>query len=851
MNSYTPTKIAYRISILTRTLIPAIGLLFPIVKLHSETIFSEKFTNTLPSGNMYLSAFGWTGYKDANAANLPVTLAYIPQNLGNPNTEKGYLAFVPSTTGTFAAVKTFSGMDVADCVFAWSMGNTNTTATVRLLVKVGSSWYASSEVFSNTSTYTPTTFASTTTGDVLRSLAFSTAAANWRAFTLTPGSTMSLGATLSNDLASSEITGIGFYVSAPGSAVVRLDSLGITVNGPLFSEEFTNTLTSGDMYLANFGWSGYRDANAANLSAAHAFIPQNLGNPNTKKGYLGVVPGAAGTFAVVKSLSGVDADGCEITWSMGNNLTASTVRLLVKVGANWYASSEVFSNASIYTPTTFATTTTNDVRRLLDFSTAAAKWRSFMLTPGSAMSLGAALGNNLSSSHITGIGFYITTPAGSPVVRLDSLEVTPYFFAGPPLLPPGAAALGYTTCVYDEQPTAADIAPLPGSTGNYKWFRGTCWSNIYPPANRFTTTNGVLTLVRNAEGGGTLVGTPHDFSEGALPTLPGEDGFYIEFDVRLSDNHSDHFPAVWLMPVEHNGGNGQPIGDVYPGDPSGYERWMELDVDEGGFGPGSLATVISWEGIWTPQGYPPPKIYNSYNLANTTSLDRTQVHSFGASYDPIASRVTWWLDGAQYFTADASHVPAIAAIQNFYPILGNQTHGANVPYSMYVSGVRAYVPPAREPLVTAATLGNASNAYTRWQGGRITVGSSDLTVTELGRMMAPGNTGIHTIKLVDAATGQDIPGGSVSIDLTHWRATQFKYGKLTTPVVLQAGQIYYVVSNETAGGNSWYNEQTPVTTTSAVSAIRPVWGNGPGTWNMLDTPGKQFGPMDIKYLVAP
>jgi archaellin len=606
--------------------------------------------------------------------------------------------------------------------------------------------------------------------------------------------------------------------------------------------------------------------------------------------------------------------------------------------------------------------------------------------------------------------------------------------------------LGYTTCVIDEQPVVEDIAPLPNSTGNYKWFRGACWSSTAPPASNFTNTNGVLTILRDAtHDGGSLVGTPHDFSDGALSTLPGEDGFYIEFDVRLSDNNIDHWPAVWLMPVEHNGGNGLPVEDIYPGDPAGYERWMELDVDEGGFGMGSLASVIDWRGKWgggtfftenftntlpagnmylsdfgwsgyqgataqtlptsiayIPQNLGNPntakgylaftpsttgtfaavktlpsrldvagcafkwsmgnnlttstvrllvkmganwyassaefkntstytattfasgttadvrrsldfskakanwrsftltsgsvmslgavlgsdltsseitdigfyvttpagstvvrldslqvtmagyysQVYNSWTKAQT-ALDRTQIHTYAASYDPIQSRVTWWLDDVQYFTADASHVPAIAAIQTFYPIIGNQSHGANVPYSMYVHGVRAFVPPARTPLVTGATLGTVSNAYTRWQGASITVGASNITVTELGRMMAPYNTGTQTIKLVNASTGQDIAGGSVSISLTYWRAGQFKYGRLATPVLLQAGQTYYVVCNETAGGNSWYNEQTPVTTTSAVSAIKPIWGSGPGSWNVISTLGKEFGPLDIKYLVAP
>ena len=267
------------------------GLLFTFGTLHSETIFSENFTNTLPSGNMYLSDFGWSGYQGATAATLPTSLAYIPQNLGNPNTAKGYLIFAG---GTFAAVKTFSGRDVAGYAFKWSMGNTHTTATVRLLVKVGSNWYASSEVFNNTSAYTATTFATTTTGDVLRSLGFSTAAANWRSFTLTPGSAMSLGAVLSSDLPSSEITGIGFYVIAPVSSGVRLDSLAVTADGPLFPENFTNTLPTGIMYLPDFGWSGYQNANAATPSTSLVFIPQNMGNPNTAKGYLVFSPTAAG-----------------------------------------------------------------------------------------------------------------------------------------------------------------------------------------------------------------------------------------------------------------------------------------------------------------------------------------------------------------------------------------------------------------------------------------------------------------------------------------------------------------------------------------------------------------------------
>jgi hypothetical protein len=250
------------------------------------------------------------------------------------------------------------------------------------------------------------------------------------------------------------------------------------------------------------------------------------------------------------------------------------------------------------------------------------------------------------------------------------------------VIPPGAAALGYNTCVIDEHPVAADISP--GTNGKYKWFSGAVWGG-QTPLSHYTTTNGVLTLSL----GGGIIGTPFDSSPGALPTLLGSKGFYIEFDAWLSDNDPDHWPALWVMPMEHDGGSyNSTVGDVYPGDPAGFERWMELDVDEGGFDSGTCNSVISWSGIY------PNYVRNLKNNANPTApaLDRTKKHTFGASYDPVHSQVTWWLDGVQVYQVNDSSVPAIASKQHFYPIIGCQTHGANKPYSMYVSGVRAYVP---------------------------------------------------------------------------------------------------------------------------------------------------------------
>lgn len=235
----------------------------------------------------------------------------------------------------------------------------------------------------------------------------------------------------------------------------------------------------------------------------------------------------------------------------------------------------------------------------------------------------------------------------------------------------------------------ADIAP--GARGSGKWYSGQWWYSAKPPRSKYATQNGVLALSL----GGDLVSAPHDFSAGALPLLPGAEGFYVEFDVRLSDNDPDDFPAVWLMSSEHNGKQ----QDHSAADPPGFERWMELDVDEGGFGPGLTGTVHSHYGNYKP-GY--QQVQNGNNV-RPAALDRTRMHTFGAGYDPFKQTVTWWLDGVQQMSSGAPFVPTVGATQHFYLIISAQSHDKQHPYTLFVSGVRAYVPPG-STLPTAASL---------------------------------------------------------------------------------------------------------------------------------------------------
>jgi hypothetical protein len=156
---------------------------------------------------------------------------------------------------------------------------------------------------------------------------------------------------------------------------------------------------------------------------------------------------------------------------------------------------------------------------------------------------------------------------------LLSLTAPAYAQSPPPQpIPPGAATLGYTRLVIDEHPAVADISDK--QSGHFKWFRNPFYTFNTPQQGEFKMTDdGVLQIGPRV----SIVSTPRDFSKGALPVLSGAKGFYIEFEVRLSDNNPDHWPAVWAMPVEHN----LKQEDHYRPDPPKFERWLELDVDEG------------------------------------------------------------------------------------------------------------------------------------------------------------------------------------------------------------------------------------------------------------------------------
>jgi hypothetical protein len=243
--------------------------------------------------------------------------------------------------------------------------------------------------------------------------------------------------------------------------------------------------------------------------------------------------------------------------------------------------------------------------------------------------------------------------------------------------PEGATQVGALQPLFRDCPRLDDV-DFTGRTDGRKYYSGVYSTPLKDKSFYESADDGVV-----MQRGGVLATVKTNATPGGqFPLLSGARPFYIEAQVAISSNHKDNFPAIWLLPIEHN----PRMEDVYEGDPKSFERWFELDIDEGGFGPGGHHTAISWSGIW-----PNYKKIQNPNPTSKVPLDRTQPNVFGVSYSPDTLTVRWWLNGKPVLEAAHPYVPEIARRQNFYLIVSAQSHKNISHYQMKLMGVRAFV----------------------------------------------------------------------------------------------------------------------------------------------------------------
>jgi len=158
------------------------------------------------------------------------------------------------------------------------------------------------------------------------------------------------------------------------------------------------------------------------------------------------------------------------------------------------------------------------------------------------------------------------------------------------------------------------------------------------------------------------------------------------------------------------------------------------------------------------------------------------------------------------------------------------------------------------PMVTGQSFDPGAvlrNDFSGWVGFRFQVGSAGLTVTDLGRWVVSGNSGTHSVKLVQD-NGTDVPGALATVSASG-TSGQFGYSSLSSPVSLAANTSYYLVSQEVAGGDRWYNHPDCHLTLSGVASFSgPAWTyNSPTYYWWVTLADQSYVPVSLKYSTGP
>ncbi len=143
-----------------------------------------------------------------------------------------------------------------------------------------------------------------------------------------------------------------------------------------------------------------------------------------------------------------------------------------------------------------------------------------------------------------------------------------------------------------------------------------------------------------------------------------------------------------------------------------------------------------------------------------------------------------------------------------------------------------------------------------WVGMGIHVATRDLMIQKLGRFFAPGNGGTHRVKIVNGvAPFADVAGAFVMVafDGTGVDMDGFKYEQLGTLIRLNANTDYYIISEETATGDQFYDSiDTRVTErTDVASRVYAVNGDGVGNYNTSPLDDFVYGPLNFQYSFPP
>ncbi len=589
--------------------------------------------------------------------------------------------------------------------------------------------------------------------------------------------------------------GSGSYTGLDGQASV-------TMNGPIGeTANFTGT-GSGDVAYIN----SFIPGNQRNDYSGWVGLQIVVGPTPLQVSELGriTVAGNSGTHIVklVNASDGTDVAGGAVAVTMNGGIPGQfrygvlNRPVTLSAGATyWLMSLETFGGDSWHDWNTTFTTTGVALANSLAWGTGPGDWRTSAVANQSYGPVNFRYAGGSVGDHI------LTVTASNPNTGVD-IAVSPADKSG---MSQGTVTF---TRTYAANTMVTLTAPATAARNSFeKWQRdGVDWS-----------TNVSTTLSIDANHTMTAVysnGTP--FIAGAVPgNVRNDYSGWVGMQIVVG---ADSFSVAELGRYVDSGNSGTHVVKV-------------VKASDGTDVPGGQVTI-------TTRGATPGQF------------------QYGAMIRPVTleAGTTYWVLSQEFLGGDTWHdwnttitPTAVAAVNSLAWGTGpgdwrtaavtNQTYGpVNFKYTR-----------TSTTFATSIVLGEVRNDYSGWVGVQIVVGPSPLTITELGRIVAPGNVGSHTLKLVSARDGSDVPGGSVVVAPGGGTPGQFRYGVLANPVTLSAGATYWLMSLETFGGDTWYDWNTTFIPTGVASTNALAWGTGPGDWRTAVVRNQMYGPVNFKY----
>lgn len=148
--------------------------------------------------------------------------------------------------------------------------------------------------------------------------------------------------------------------------------------------------------------------------------------------------------------------------------------------------------------------------------------------------------------------------------------------------------------------------------------------------------------------------------------------------------------------------------------------------------------------------------------------------------------------------------------------------------------------------ITSQGLGSLRSDFPAGVGFKFTANST-ITITQLGRWVVAGNNQTHQLDLYDISASDTVPAASVTVNCSGATSGQYLYGTLSSSITLVSGHVYAVLSNESVGGDQWYNDNTTVSFTAAGTVNGSVFYAG----SVSPSTSGNFSFVPVNFIYTP